>query len=57
MTLELTKDQCVSLIDYIEVNLFDVIRNDTDIDSIIWVRNILDAHRIFEEAVKSDENA
>lgn len=54
MTFELTKDQCVSLIDYIEVNLLDVIRNDTDIDSIIWVRNIIDAHRIFEEAVKSD---
>lgn len=46
--IELTKSQCASLCDLIEVHLIDIIRNDTDIDNINWVRNILDAHKVFE---------
>ena len=57
MKVELTKAQCESLIDYIEINLFDVIRNDTDIDSIEWLQNLLDAKRAFEKAVDEYENA
>lgn len=56
MKVELTKAQCESLIDYIEINLLDVIRNDTGIDSFEWVQNILDAKRAFGKAVKQCEN-
>lgn len=54
MLIDLTKGQCESLIDYIEVNLLDVIRNDTDIDNLLWVQNILTAKDAFEKAVKED---
>ena len=56
MKIELTKGQCESLSDFIEVHLLDIIRKDTDIDNLNWVRNILDALKIFEEAANS-ENA
>lgn len=57
MKIDLTKEQCESLIDYIEVNLLDVIRNDTDIDSLAWVQNILTAKDAFEKAVKENGEA
>ena len=55
MLVELTKDQCESLVDFIELNLLDIIRNDTDIDNLNYVRNLLNALQTFEEAAKSDE--
>lgn len=55
MKIELTKDQCGSLSDFIEMNLLEVIRNDTDIDNLNWVKNILDALQVFEEAAKSED--
>lgn len=54
MKIELTKGQCESLSDFIEMNLLDVIRSDTDIDNLNWVRNILDAQKIFEEVAKGE---
>lgn len=55
MKVELTKAQCESLIDFIEVNLLDAIRADTDIDSIEWVHNILNAKDAFQRAVDEYE--
>lgn len=54
MKIDMTKGQCESLIDYIELNLIDIIRNDTEIDSLEWVKNILDARDAFKKAVKED---
>lgn len=54
MKIELTKGQCESLSDFIEMNLLDVIRNDAYIDNLVWVRNILEAQKIFEEAAKGE---
>lgn len=51
MKIDLTKSQCESLIDFIECNLLDVIRNDTDIDNLEWVKNILNANTIFHLAI------
>ena len=50
--IEFTKGQCESLSEFIEMNLLDVIRKDVDIDNLNWVRNILDAQKIFEEVAK-----
>lgn len=56
MKIDLTKSQCESLIDFIELNLLDVIRKDTDIDSLEWVQNILTANTIFHLAIAGGEN-
>ena len=40
----ITKDEAVSLKDLIETDFFDSIRNDPDIDSLIWAKNILSVY-------------
>ena len=44
MKIDLTKSQCESLIDFIESNLLDVIRKDTDIDSLECSEDALEFH-------------
>lgn len=56
MKIDLTKSQCESLIDFIELNLLDVIRKDTDIYSLEWVQNILTANTLFHLAIAGGEN-
>lgn len=55
MKIDLTKSQCESLIDFIELNLLDVIRKDTDIDNLEWVQNILTANTLFHLAIAGSE--
>ena len=40
----LTNDEAFAVADFIDGNLFDCIRNDTDIDSMQWLRNVLHAY-------------
>lgn len=40
----LTKDEAFAVADFIDGNLYDCIRNDTDIDSMQWLRNVLHAY-------------
>ena len=42
--IELAKDEAYSLADFICMNLIDSIRNDTEIDSMQWLRNIVHAY-------------
>ena len=42
---EITKNEASSLKDFIEYNFLDSIRKDTEVDSLLYVYNIL---RIFE---------
>lgn len=39
--LELTKDEAYAIANHIDFTLIDTIRNDTDIDSVQWLRNIV----------------
>lgn len=39
----LTKSQVDNLIEFIELNFIDVVRNDTDIDNIDYVVDMMDA--------------
>jgi hypothetical protein len=55
MKIDLTKSQCESLIDFIELNLMDVIRKDKDIDSLEWVQNIITANTLFHLAIAGSE--
>lgn len=56
MKVELTKIQCQVVAEFIEMNILDVIRNDTDIDNIAWLENMLDAKQALEKAVNESEN-
>ena len=38
---ELTKDEAYAIADFIEINLMQVIRNDADIDSMRWLKNMI----------------
>ena len=56
MKVELTKTQCQVVAEFIEMNILDVIRNDTDIDNVAWLENMLDAKQVLEKAVDEYEN-
>ena len=55
MKVELSKSQCGNLATFIECNLLDEIRKDPDIDNLDYLRDMLDAQKILEEAAKSDK--
>lgn len=57
LKVELSKNECVCVAEFIEMNLLTVIRNDVDIDNIAWVENMLNAKRALEKAVDEYENA
>ena len=42
--IDLTKDEAYALAEIISMNLFDIIRNDVDIDSMEWLLNITRAY-------------
>lgn len=54
MKIEVTKDQCESVIDFIEGNILDAIRNDECIDNIDWLANILAVRDAMKKAVEDD---
>lgn len=48
-TLDLTKGEAHAVAEMIDMNLLDTIRNDVDIDSMLWLRRIVHA---FEKLCK-----
>lgn len=55
MKVELTKSQCINVAEFIEMNLIPVIRQDTDIDHLEWLRDMLDAEKALRKAVDECE--
>lgn len=47
MEIYISKDECTSLVDLIEFNLINIIREDESIDNIKWLANII---RIYDRA-------
>ena len=43
--ITLTDSEATSLIEFIDANIFDNIRNDIDIDSTLWLYNILNVYK------------
>ena len=43
--IELTDSEAASLLDFIDIHLIDDIRNDTDIDSMLWLDNLMSIWR------------
>lgn len=52
--VRLTKSQCQNVAAFIEIHLLDVIRNDTDIDNISWIEDMIGAMRALEEGTEAD---
>ena len=48
--LELTRSQCKNIAELIELNIFDYIRNDTEIDNMEWLCDMADAWKKMKEA-------
>ena len=42
--MELTKDEAYAVAEFIDMNVFEAIRNDTDWDSLYNLRNLLHAY-------------
>lgn len=42
--VNLTKHEAYALAEIIDMNLFDIIRNDAEIDSLQWLCNVLSAY-------------
>lgn len=45
MIIDLTESQCRNLCDFIELNIFDYIRNDADIDNIDWLVDMMEIYQ------------
>ena len=43
--VKITSNEATSLRDFIEFNFLDAIRNDVEVDSLLWVYNILNVYR------------
>nr|DAU29331.1 MAG TPA: hypothetical protein [Caudoviricetes sp.] len=52
--IELTKSEASSLMDFIEFNIFNAIRNDEEIDSVTWLENMMSIYRKCKE-VQNEE--
>ncbi len=57
MKIELTKSQCENLAEWIELGLIDEIRRDETIDSIEWIKDMLEAMDALQKAAKEDDHA
>ena len=55
MKVELTKLQCVNLVNFIEVNLLDAIRKDPNIDGLDYIESLLTARNACLKAVAEYE--
>lgn len=42
--LTLTKDEAYAVANHIDMTFIETIRNDTDVDNMTWVRNMVHAH-------------
>lgn len=45
MKVELTESEAESLLDYLELNLIQNIKDDPDVDSMLWVDNMMSIWR------------
>ena len=43
--ITITESEAKSLVDFIDSSLFETIRNDIDIDSVMWLYNILNVYK------------
>ena len=49
----LTRDECESLLDWLEIHFIDDIRGDTDVDSMEWLSNMISIYNKCKAVVKT----
>ena len=54
--VELTLGEAETLTDLIELYIFDIIRNDEEIDNINWLKNVMSIHEKCKQAEKGGDN-
>ena len=54
MIIDLTESQCRNLYDFIELNIFEYIRNDTEIDNINWLVDMMEAYQKLKGGATDD---
>ena len=47
--MKLTKEECIAICDFIEINIFDNIRRDDEIDNINWLVMMMDIYKRAKE--------
>ena len=52
MKIEFSETQCENLAEFIELNIFDMIRNDDCIDGIGWLADMMDTYTKLKSAAK-----
>lgn len=55
MKVELSKEQCRNLAEFIDINLLDAIRNDPGIDNLLWVESMIGAKNALDKAVEYEQ--
>ena len=55
MKVELTKSQAINMAEFIEYNIFDVVRNDTDIENINWLLEMCDVYKVLKQVLEECE--
>lgn len=52
VTVEFKEHEAFNVLSFIEENLFDVIRVDTDIDNFEWLKDLINVHQKLKEVTK-----
>ena len=52
--VDLTESQCRNLCEFIEFNIFEYIRNDTDIDNIEWLIDMIEAYQKLKDGAENE---
>ena len=55
MKVELTKSQCNNVADFIELYIFQAVRDDPEMDNLEYLRDMLDAEKALRKAVDEYE--
>lgn len=48
VAIYLTKEQCRNLADFIDIHLLGEIRENMDIDNLLWVKDMVDAYVVLQ---------
>lgn len=53
--IEINTMEAETLVDFIEINIFQIIREDTEIDNMNWLVNMVNIYLKCKEAVETSE--
>lgn len=53
--IEINTMEAKTLVDFIEINIFQIIREDTEIDNMNWLVNMVNIYLKCKEAVETSE--